>query len=175
MSVGVAFKAFFAALFQREASDRIRAALAGESPKAETPKIEEKKKQVDKAEGPARSEALTMLSTLQREARLLDLVYESLDGFEDAQVGAAAREVISECRKTLDRMFAIEPLSDEDEGAAIEIPPQASPNRFRLIGGESGRGSVAHRGWRATRCELPKWAGKRDEAWVLAPTEIEVG
>lgn len=175
MSVGVAFKAFFAALFQREASDRIRAALAGEVPKAETPKIEEKKPQVAKVEGPARSEALTLLSTLQREGRLLDLCYESLDGFDDAQVGAAAREVINECRKTMDRMFAIKPLADEDEGQAIEVPKQASPNRIRLIGGESGRGTVAHRGWKATSCELPKWSGKRDEAWVLAPTEIEIG
>ncbi len=96
MAIGVAFLAFFKALFDSEAAERIRLALKPDSAQAklpESPKSEEKPKStpVKVPEQPIRSDALTLLSTLQREARFLDLVQESLDGFDDAQIGAAAR------------------------------------------------------------------------------------
>ncbi len=180
MSIGVAFRAFFAALFQREVAERIRVALDSKSLPAPTPvatpatpaQLEPPK---SKPAAPSRSEALTLLSTLQREARLLDLVQEPLDQFQDAQIGAAAREVLKDCRKTLDRLFAIQPLAEQDEGAVCDVPANASPNRMRLIGKSSGAsGTITHRGWQATCCEIPQWSGGRNDAWVLAPTEIEV-
>lgn len=178
MSVGVAFKAFFAALFQREAAERIRAALADEPSQKKLPTGTAVEAPQAPASKPAttvtRSEALTLLSTLQREARLLDLVHESLDEFDDAQIGAAAREVIRDCRKSLDRMFAIAPLSESNEGQAIDVPKSASPNQIRLVGASSGRGTVVHRGWKATMCEVPSWKGGRNENWILAPVEVEM-
>ncbi len=176
MSLGVAFQAFFAALFNRDAAARIRDALQATPPTGSLPAAPEAKP-APPAATPAdrRSEALTLLSALQREARLLDLVHESLDGFEDAQIGAAAREVLRDTRKTLDRLFAIEPLTEVDEGASLRLESQASPNRIRLLGKSTGEsGTVMHRGWKATRCELPKWSGSHSEAWVLAPIEVEV-
>lgn len=180
MSVGVAFRAFFAALFQREAAERIRQALDSQSeqPKLAEPKQAEKAKlgastEPKKPNPPSRSEALTLLGTLQREARFLDLVQESLDGFEDAQVGAAARDVLRDCRKTLDRMFRIEALAEQEEGETIEIPAKVSPNKLRLLGSSASTGTIRHRGWKASCCELPTWTGSRDEAWILAPTEVE--
>ena len=194
MSIGVAFRAFFAALFQRDVAERIREAL--DSTSADTPsptqaKLERPKEPEAKSESkfeakteakpepkpatPTRSDALTLLSTLQREARLLDLVQEPLDHFQDAQIGAAAREVLKDCRKTLGRMFDIKPLAEQEEGEACNIPSNASPNRLRLIGKSSGTsGTITHRGWQATCCEVPQWNGGRNEAWILAPTEIEV-
>jgi len=180
MAIGVAFRAFFAALFQREAAERIRSALAGDDQQARlVEKVAPKQKsEAKKSVATTRSDALILLSTLQREARFLDLVHESLDGFEDAQVGAAAREVLRDCRKTIDRMFAVAPGTDEEEGATIEVPRGTSPNQIRLVGvtgGVSGaKGTITHRGWKATCCELPKWTGNRNEAWILAPTEVEV-
>ena len=58
----------------------------------------------------ARSEAITLLATLQREARFVDFIKEPLDGYSDAQIGAAARDVHRDCGKVLDRLFAIQSL-----------------------------------------------------------------
>lgn len=184
MSIAVAFQAFFAALFKRDAAERIRLALSGKEavPKltadaTKTVKAEQRapKSAPAKVSEPAQSEALTLLAALQREARLLDLIHESLDGFSDAQIGAAAKEVLRDSRKTLDRMFGIAALATEDEGASVSIEPATSPNRIRLVGKSEGNsGVVVHRGWQATRCEIPKWSGKRDEAWLIAPVELEV-
>lgn len=181
MAVGVAFRAFFAALFQSDASERIRVALDSTNLPAPTAPPPPSAKDVSEAPGrkpvaaPTRSEALTLLSTLQREARLLDLVQEPLESFEDAQIGAAAREVLKDCRQTLDRMFGIIPLAEEEEGSTRGLEPGVSPNRVRLVGRSDGSsGTITHRGWQATRCDVPLWSGGRNEGWILAPTEIEV-
>ena len=185
MAIGLAFKAFFLVLFRREAADAVRAALATlAQPQAAAltqaaahPAADAKPAEPVPTKVSSRSDALTLLSTLQREARFLDLVGESLEGFEDAQVGAAARQVLSDVRKTLDRMFAIEPLSGDDEGSTVAIPKPASPVRYHVIGRNSDqatRGTIVHRGWKAGRCQTPTWNGHRDEAFVLSPVEIEV-
>lgn len=170
MAVGTAFKAFFAALFNSETSKKLDAALSGAAPEPKA--IPEKPKPAPAK--PVRSDAITLLSTLQREARFLDLVQESLEQFSDAQIGAASRDVLRDCQKTLGRMFAIEPLSDVDEGQSMDVSEKASPARIRATGGSQGSGSVVHRGWKATSCEIPKWSGHRDDAWILAPTEVEI-
>ena len=138
MSLGVAFKAFFAALFNRQAAERLRVALqsAPQQTKLPTPTTDPAAtpKPLAKPNLPIRSEALTLLSTLQREARLLDLVHESLDGFEDAQIGAAAREVLRDCRQSLDRMFAINPIAEAEAGTLCQFPPHLSPGKYHLVG-----------------------------------------
>ena len=113
MSLGLAFRAFFAVLSRRESAERVRAALAPTTAKpqdslpapAKSPEkpITAPAKPADAP--PKRSEALTLLSALQREARLIDLVMEPLDGVEDAAIGAAVREVLRDSQKTLNRMF----------------------------------------------------------------------
>ena len=179
MALGVAFRAFFAALFNRNSAERLRLALSdapvdkkltlpatADAPAAKTP---------TKAALPTRSEALTLLSTLQRESRLLDLVHESLDEFDDAQIGAAAREVLRDCNKSLTRMFAIAPLATSPEGETIPLAGENSPARLRRIGKSQGdSGIIAHRGWQATRCELPNWSGQASDALIIAPVEVDV-
>ncbi len=128
MAIGLAFKAFFLVLFRRDAAIAVRAALAGRNSAVALPqeptstKLPKPTTTPTPAAAPTRSEALTLLSTLQREARLLDLVGEPLDGFEDAQVGAAARQVLNDVRKSLERMFALRPLADGAEGDTLDIP-----------------------------------------------------
>lgn len=185
MRIALAFKAFFLVLFRREAAQAVRAALENlQSPAAaplsaqERAPAQPKPVAVQAAPKPAaRSDALTLLSTLQREARFLDLVGEPLDGFEDAQVGAAARQVLADVRKALDRMFAIGPLIDQEEGMKVAIPKPASPVRYHVVGSnaeQAERGTLVHRGWKAERCQTPTWNGSRDDAFVLSPAEIEV-
>lgn len=184
MSLGLAFRAFFAVLSRRESAERVRAALAPTAAKPQdtlpAPAKSPEKPTTTTAKPaeapPKRSEALTLLSALQREARLVDLVMEPLDGVEDAAIGAAVRDVLRDSQKTLNRMFALQPLADEEEGDAIDLPASPSPAMYRLVGSATSatRGTIAHRGWRATKCEVPKWTGASSESNVLAPIEVEV-
>ena len=127
---------------------------------------------------PVRSEAVTLLATLQREGRLIDFLKESLAGYEDAQIGAAARDIHRECAAVLDRLFGLEPVVDQEEGAEIEVSAGYDVGRFRLTGNVTGqapfRGRLVHHGWRATRCELPAWSGKEDVALIVASAEVEL-
>lgn len=128
---------------------------------------------------PVRSEAITLLATLQREARFVDMVSESLDAHSDAQIGAAARDVLRDSRKVLDRMFALRPVVDAQEGDAVDVPAGYDAGRFRLTGRVANqpplRGQLVHAGWVATKCDLPAWMGSGEAALVVAPAEVQVG
>jgi hypothetical protein len=179
MALGTAFRAFFAALFDRQQAERIRVVL--EQPSAETAALPppEKDGKIPTAApsappGPARSEAITLLATLQRETRLVDLVKEPLEGFSDAQIGAAARPCLQQCARTLDRLFGIHPATEEPEGALSEVPESASPTRYQWVGeGTASQGRVVHHGWEAARCELPQWTGPAEDTRMIAPIQLE--
>jgi hypothetical protein len=183
--IGTAFRAFFLALYSGQRAEQIRQALDG----AALPKIADgaKRQPVGPAAGappivaepaPKRSEALTLLATLQREARLVDLMQEPLDNYTDEQIGAAARGVLKDSAGVIQRLFALKPVRGEDEGAAVDVPSGYDPARFRLTGKAEGtgpfRGSLAHKGWQATSLNLPTWTGTKDAALVIAPAEVEV-
>ena len=127
---------------------------------------------------PARSEAIALLETLQREARLVDFVKESIDAYSDAQVGAAVREIHRDCGTALERLFAIRPILHETEGSQVEIGADSDAGRIRLTGNVTGErpsgGKLAHHGWEAQSCELPDWTGSDGAANVLAPAEVEI-
>ena len=72
--LGLAFKAFFTTLKSDEFAKLVK---DGAAPKPVAAPVIEK---------PKRSEALTLLSALQREARLVDFLMEPLDGYSDQQV-----------------------------------------------------------------------------------------
>jgi CheY-like chemotaxis protein len=188
MRIGLAFKAFFAAFGGGEKATAIEQVLqSGQIPaiaqtgdqkdgqsKAET----KKEPKLAAAPKPARSEAISLLAALQRDARFLDLVMESLDGYEDAQIGAAARDVLSGSRNVLERVFAPQPQTTAAEGEPTEVPTGYDPAETKLVGNVSGnppyQGTVVHPGWKATKCNLPAWQGSEDAALVIAPAEIEV-
>ncbi len=125
-----------------------------------------------------RSPALTLLATLQHEARFLDFVMEPLDDYPDDQVGAAARDVQRDLAQVVQRMFAPGALLDEAEGASVRVPAGFDPGRYRLTGNVAGEppfdGTLRHHGWRATKCELPLWSGDADAALVVTPSEVEI-
>lgn len=127
---------------------------------------------------PARSDALTLLSALQREARFLDFVQESLEGASDEQIGAVVRDVHRDCAAVLQRMFEIKPLLNQGEGESVEVPAGFDSARFRLTGNVQGQpphqGRLEHHGWQATKCELPTWSGNTDSTLVIAPAQVEL-
>jgi hypothetical protein len=127
---------------------------------------------------PARSEAVTLLAALQREARFVDFIKEPLEGYSDAQIGAAARDVHRDCGKVLDRLFAIRAIDSQDEGSSLEVPDGFDAGRYRLTGNVAGnppfRGRLVHHGWEAGEVQLPEWSGTQQSARVIAPIEVEL-
>ncbi len=125
-----------------------------------------------------RSDAVTLLSALQREARLVDFLQEPIAEFTDAQVGAAVREVHRGCKEVVDRMFSPVPVVSEPEDSIVEVPDPAS-GQWRLAGNvgqltEAVSGKLVHHGWNATQCEVPKWTGSEDAINVIAAAEVQV-
>lgn len=95
--LAVAFKSFFRALGNQEFSDRVAQLLAGKelvpaSVRAPEPAAAPKPVAAVKPK-PTRNDALSLLSALQREARLVDFLKESIAAYDDAQIGAAVRDV----------------------------------------------------------------------------------
>jgi len=121
--------------------------------------------------------ALQLLGLLQRDGRLIDFVQEDLSSHSDADIGAAARLVHDGCGKVLREHFTIAPVRDEAEGSRIVLNDGFDAGAIKLTGNVVGkapfRGSLSHRGWRATETRLPKLAESHD-ASVLAPAEVEL-
>jgi hypothetical protein len=176
-----AIMVFFKVLFDRDFAEQVRRLSSGEriaeSTKTETA-VTSAAPPKPKPRPAARNDAITLLATLQREARFVDIVMEPLADYTDAQVGAATRDVLRDCGQTLERLFAIRAVVDAEEGAAHETPADADPARYRLTGNVTGdppyHGQLVHHGWQATRCELPKWSGSDGSAMILAPVELEL-
>jgi hypothetical protein len=186
----IAIRAFFATLFYRDVAREVERVLKEASEpaeavaeRAEKPERAEKaeraaKPQRKKPPAPVRSDALTLLATLQREARFIDFIQEPLDSYSDAQIGAAARDVHRDCARVLDRLFALRPIAGEEEGTEVEVPPGFEAARYRLTGNVAGeppfRGRLKHPGWEATQVELPSWSGTEAAARTIAPVEVEL-
>ena len=120
--------------------------------------------------------ALQLLGILQRDSRLIDFLMEDISGYADDQVGAAVRELHDQCRDSVGRYVALQPVIDGVEGAFTQAPSK-DPNLVKFVGNvpaapPSG-GILRHKGWRASKVDLPVLAGKQD-ATIIAPAEIEI-
>jgi hypothetical protein len=104
-------------------------------------------------------------------------VQEDVTGFSDADVGAAARVVHEGCRKVIRQYLALNPVMTEAEGDAVTVAAGFDPNRVRLTGNVVGnapfKGTLKHRGWKASNVTLPA-APKGVDLEVLAPAEVEL-
>lgn len=181
MRIWLAFRVWWRVLtdgsFANEAAQR----LTGAEPRVVQPELGERPARPAPPTSqpePARSEAITLLGALQREARLVDMVKEPLENYSDAQVGAAARDVLRDCGNVLDRMFQLQPVVEQAEGASLDVPAGFDAECYRLTGKVEGeppyQGKLVHHGWKASICKLPHWSGKAAARWVIAPVEVEV-
>ncbi len=120
--------------------------------------------------------AMQMLAILQRDGRLVDFLMEDLSAYQDAQVGAAVRDVHAGCRQALSRYMTLAPVLDEEEGHTVTVERGADAARVKIVGNVAGqppyRGVLRHRGWEATRAELPPLPTSGRS--IVAPAEIEV-
>jgi hypothetical protein len=182
MRIWLAIRVFFRVLLSAAAARAVCEALDGATPAvaAEPPAAAPRARVAEPvAAKPARrSDAISLLATLQREARLIDIVKEPLGNYTDAQVGAAARDVLRDCGRVIDRLFELRPLVDLEEGSPVEVPAGYDTGRYRLTGNVTGtppfRGRLVHHGWIAARCELPSWSGSAEARMIVAPEEVEV-
>jgi hypothetical protein len=203
--IGLAFSSFFRILLGKPLAPAVAAYLPPElkqlpppadarpEPKAKAEAHPAEKPEARPAEKPAevrddrpkkadlaghhRDGALALLALLQREGRLIDFARESLAGFSDADIGAAARDVHRGCKKVLDQCFTLEAVMPGEEDARVSVPKGFDPAEVRLIGEAKGEppfgGTMRHHGWRATRTQLPALTEGIDRA-VVAPAEVEV-
>ena len=162
-------------LFSSEAAQRAAEALSTGG----TPALEQiPSKPAPEPPVPARSDAVTLLASLQRDARFVDFIQEPIDAYNDAQIGAAVRDVHRGCRDVLNRMFELQPVADQSEESDIEVADPTA-GKWRLTGNVGPAdgpvtGKLQHSGWKTTKCQLPEWNGCVDDASVVAPAEVQV-
>lgn len=164
---------------------------AEEPAKAKEPepaKAEEPAKEPERAPAKARKPAagaaeqhtdgaLALLALMQREGRLVDFLQESLDDYDDSDIGASVRDIHRGLKKVLSEHLDIEPVMPGEEDDAVTVPKGFDPGEVRLVGEVNGeppfKGVLRHHGWRVTKAALPTLSEGVDRH-ILAPAEIEV-
>lgn len=183
MPIGLAFSSFFRLLFGKplhpDAAKYLPepAAPIAQLPAPKPEAAPAKPKPKADAGQHHKDGALALLSLLQREGRLVDFLREGLEGFDDAAIGAAARDVHRGCKKVLDDHLTLEPMLPGEDESSVVVPKGFDPAEIRLIGEARGeppfQGTLRHHGWRATSTRLPGLAEGVDRS-VVAPAEVEI-
>ena len=122
--------------------------------------------------------AVQLLALLQRDGRLVDFLSEDIAPYQDAQVGAAVRELHASCRTALEQYVTLEPIIDGEEDRPVTVPEGFDPAAVKLVGNVTGRpplrGLLRHRGWRVARINLPSLPPQGAGREVVAPAEVEI-
>lgn len=126
---------------------------------------------------PPEAAAVRALAVLQTEGRLLDFLSEDIDGYADADVGAAVREIHRGCKRALKDHFKLAPVRSEDEDTTVTVPEGFDPAEIRLVGNVVGKppfsGTLKHKGWRVEEVRLPMIPEGKG-AKVIVPAEVEL-
>lgn len=161
-----AFRCFFSILTKGEIPAEIAAEL---SPAQVAPALERGMESADRA--------VQMLALLQRDGRLIDFLTEDIASYQDAQIGAAVRDVHDSCRKAIEHYLRLEPVIASDEGRPVTVEPGFDPAAIKLIGAATGhpplRGVLRHRGWRVAEAHLPSLPDDCGRV-IIAPAEVEI-
>ena len=129
------------------------------------------------AENQAESEIVAFFALLQEKGRLIDFLMEDVAGYDDAEVGAAARVIHQGCRQVLQEYFKISPVSDAQEGTQVTVPAGFATDQYRVVGKLSGdppfTGTLLHKGWKTEFVKLPRivTSGRLPS---IAPAEVEI-
>lgn len=121
--------------------------------------------------------SLAVLVAMQREGRMVDFLLEEIDAYDDAQVGAACRQIHKSCQKVVRELVEVGPVRAEREGSKVTIEEGFDPSAIRLVGRVSGsppfKGILKHHGWRATEVRLAPVPNEQDPN-VITPAEVEI-
>jgi hypothetical protein len=166
-----AFRVFFSLIFHGRIADDIVAEFA--APVAPVPA---RVAPVPPPPVETTARAAQILAILQRDGRLVDFLMEDLAAYSNDQVGAAVRDVHRGCRQALDKYATLAPVFDAAEGSTVTVDASSDAARVKVVGNAAGsppfRGVLRHRGWEATRLDLPPLPATGST--VLAPAEVEI-
>ena len=119
--------------------------------------------------------AVFTLTLLQREGRMIDFLQEDISGFDDAQIGAAVRQIHLGSRKVLEEHFSLIPVINTPENENVIVQENYDPSEITLVGEhpEVGpyTGILQHKGWQASKIELTIRSGKINES-IICPAEV---
>lgn len=159
-------------------SQETAAALPLETAPREEKKPEKKEPAPEQFVQPSPQAAVQMLAILQREGRLIDFLQEDLSLYEDAQIGAAVRNIHQGCKEALSQYVDLKPVFSQAEGEEVTVEPGFDSTAVRLTGNVAGdppfRGVLRHRGWRVSRVELPMPISEQKKELIVAPAEVEI-
>lgn len=168
--VGLAFRCFFRVLAGKPVPEE-----ALPEPEPEVAALPEGREDEQRAR--ARARAIQILGLLQREGRLIDFLQEEIDAYDDAQIGAAVRNIHRDCHRVLTEHLTLEPVMPGDEDSKVTVEDGFDPSAVRLIGNVTGEppfsGVLRHHGWRAKDVKLPDPSPDGDQT-VVAPAEVEL-
>jgi len=182
--ISYATRCFFSVLSRGEvpediAPEVVRGAAAVPAPVREP---EAKTLPAERVEANAAEEspdrAVQLLALLQRDGRLVDFFNEDIAPYQDAQVGAAVRELHANCRKALAQYVTLEPVIGGEEDRPVTVEEGFDPSSVKLVGNVTGRpplrGLLRHRGWRVAQVSLPPLPPRGAGRAVVAPAEVEI-
>jgi len=172
-----ATRCFFSVLSRGEVPEDIAPEVVRSEPAPEAKPLPAERVEVRPVEeSPDR--AVQLLALLQREGRLVDFFSEDIAPYQDAQIGAAVRELHAGCRKALEQYVTLEPVIDGEEDRAVTVEEGFDPAAVKLVGNVTGRpplrGLLRHRGWRVANVNLPALPPTGPGRKVVAPAEVEI-
>ena len=133
-------------------------------------------------EAVAEAGVVQFLARMQEKGRLVDYLMDDITPYSNEQIGVVARVVHQGCREVLRGAFDIEPVHVGQEQDAVVLASDFDAASYRLVGKVPDhppyKGTVLHRGWKATRISLPRVTETARESAarkIIAPAEVEVG
>lgn len=183
--VSYAARCFFAVLSRGEVPEDIAPEVVRSAAVAPAPVLVEEPVALppaERVEAPPAEEssdrAVQLLALLQRDGRLVDFLREDIAPYQDAQIGAAVRELHASCRTALEQYVTLEPVIDGEEDRPVTVEEGFDPATIKLVGNVTGRpplrGLLRHRGWRVARINLPSLPPQGAGREVVAPAEVEI-
>lgn len=172
-----AFRTFFSLIFHGRIADDILAEFAAPAAPV-APRVRVEPVPPTPIEKPVETNdrAAQILAILQRDGRLVDFLMEDLAAYSNEQVGTAVRDVHRGCRQALEKYARLAPVFDAAEGTMVTVDAGTDAARVKVVGNAAGvppfRGVLRHRGWDATRLDLPPLPATGRS--VLAPAEVEI-
>ncbi len=160
-----AFKAFWSTLkgpCPQEVKARPASPVLEKDDAAEKQKVVEKEKKNHNklCRESFEAGALYTLTLLQREGRLIDFLMESVDSYEDSQIGAAVRRIHYNCHRSLKEYFKLKRIVEIPEGGPFDVDGRLDRGRVKLVGHVPDmipfKGVVQHCGWEAAKLDLPE-------------------
>ena len=121
-------------------------------------------------------EPLQLLAILQKEARLLDTLFEKLDTVDAIVVKNAILRVQKDCQAVLGKYLTIEGILPETD-EKVTVDTGFDPSAISVIGNVTGQppftGTLIHPGYRVKEIKLPTRPEGQDPM-ILMPAEVEM-